>query len=139
MIIIILRTYFYHWMNIGFSQEFFFVTKTHQSSPIILFIMSILSKGFFLTEFTGFIRWIFFVGVDSISTLCIFKHFGKNEILPLQIYLWQLGTCNVSLQPNIFRVCHRQNPYNIFLCTGFPLGNPDCIGILENHFIIPNS
>ena len=87
--------------------------------------MSILSKGFFLTEFTGFTRWIFFVGVDSISTLCIFKHFGKNEILPLQIYLWQLGTCNVSLQPNIFRVCHRQNPYNIFLCTGFPLGNPE--------------
>ena len=99
--------------------------------------MSILSKGFFLTEFTGFTRWIFFVGVDSISTLCIFKHFGKNEILPLQIYLWQLGTCNVSLQPNIFRVCHRQNPYNIFLCTGFPLGNPVYLDIFHIFFYHP--
>ena len=77
--------YFYHEMNTGFSQEFFFVTKTHQSSPIILFIMSILSKGFFLTEFTGFTRWIFFCRGRFYIDPCIIETFWQKWDFALTI------------------------------------------------------
>ena len=95
MIIIILRTYFYHEMNTGFSQEFFFVTKTHQSSPIILFIMSVLSKGFFLTEFTGFTRWIFFCRGRFYIDPCIIETFGqKFDLTPTIKHLLGLPLAN---------------------------------------------